>query len=454
VAATRAAGTERSWLTGWRLTVLLVAVAVVARVAYWQLAIPGYHPMSDAGQYSELAWNVAHGKGLAMNFPAITLHQSAFRPPVYPLLLGFWYFVFGPSVGAGQALSLITGVATVLLTERLARRLAGPVAGLVAGLAVAVYLPLVADDVTLLTESLSMALLAGTLLFLIDRRPVLAGLTSGLLILTRPSAQGFAVVAALWVWWTLGWRRALYFLAVVALLFAGWVVRNEIQLGSPVTFTSNGFNLAAMYSKQAQQTGGFVDPVFDPRFQDLRLLQFDEVQWSRTLTNRGIAGLEDNPPYVFNVIAANSKAWFELVPTTGDSAERLDGRNISVRHWALPEFYLFTIGGIAGLVVTWRRRETVLLIAVSLYFTAASLLLLAPPRLRAPFDLINCVGLGLLAAWWWRRRRREDEPAYEPAAGMEQPLPAEAGALSQPGPDQLDGSSVFQAPMTSGRPSP
>ncbi|HEX6475680.1 MAG TPA: glycosyltransferase family 39 protein [Acidimicrobiales bacterium] len=430
--ATTAVRTTPSWLTGWQCTALLVLIAVATRVAYWKLAIPSYHPISDAGQYSELAWNVAHGKGLEMVFPALTPHPSAFRPPVYPVLLGFWYFVFGSSVGAGQVLSLITGVAAVLLTERLARRLAGPVAGVVAGLAVAVYLPLVADDVTLLTESLSMVLLAGTLLLLVQRRPVLAGLTSGLLILTRPSAQGFAIVAALWLWWTVGWRRALYFLGVVALLFAGWVIRNEVQLGSPVTFTSNGFNLAAMYSTQAQQSGGFVDPVYDPRFRDLRLLQFDEVKWSRTLTDRGIAGFEHNPLYVFNVVASNSKAWFELVPTTGDSAERLDGRNITVRHWALPEFYLFTAGGIAGLVVTRRQRTTVLLIAVSVYFTAASLVLLVPPRLRAPFDLINCVGLGLLAAWWWQRRHRVEEPAVDPAAAEEPPAPPGARSLSRP----------------------
>lgn len=390
-----------SWPVGWRRTLLLVLVAVAARVAYWMIAVPHYHPISDAGQYSALASSVAHGKGLAMNFPALTLHASAFRPPVYPLLLGFWYFVFGASVGAGQALSLLTGVGAVLVTERLANRLAGPVAGLVAGLAVAVCVPLVADDVTLLAESLSILLLAASLLFMVERRPVLAGVTSGLLILTRPSAQGLVVVAALWLWWTMGWRRALHFVGVVVLLFAAWVVRNEIQLGSPVTFTSNGFNLAAMYSVPAQQNGGFVDPIFDQRFADLRLLQFDEVTWSHTLTNRGIAGIEHDPLYVFDVIGRNSESWFELVPTTGDSAEHLDGRNITVRHWALPEFYLFTIGGIAGLVVTRKKRNTVLLIAVSLYFTAASLVLLAPPRVRAPFDLINCVGLGLLAAWWW-----------------------------------------------------
>ena len=110
------------------------------------------------------------------------------------------------------------------------------------------------------------------------------------------------------------------------------------------------------------------------------------------------------------VIGGNTKAWFELAPTFGDSAERLDGRNITVRHWALPEFYLFTLGGIAGLVVSWKRRETVLLAAISVYFTITSLVFLSPPRLRAPFDLISCIGLGLLAAWWTDRRGLSPHP--------------------------------------------
>jgi hypothetical protein len=414
--------------------VFLVAIAVVTRVAYWKLAIPHYHPISDAGYYTELATNVAHGKGLAMHFPTLVTHPSAFRPPLYPLLLGSWFWIFGPDVGAGQVLSLIIGVAAVLLTERLARRIAGPVAGLVAGVAVAIYVPLLVNDVMLLTESLSMVLLVGTLLLLVDRRPVLAGATSGLLILTRPSAQGFAVVVALWLWWTIGWRRALYFLGVVALLVAAWVIRNEIQLGSWVTYTSNGFNLAAMYSKPAQQNGDFVNPVYDPRFRDLRLIQSNEAKWNRTLTDRGLDGLMSNPTYPFHVIDVNSRAWFELVPNKGDSAERFDGRNISVRHWALPEFYLFTVGGIAGLVMARRQRDTILLIVVSLYFTATSLVLLAPPRVRGPFDLINCVGLGLLAAWWWRRRHRVEEPPGDHALTEERSARPEGRPLSQSAP--------------------
>ena len=395
---------ENRWLGGWRRTVLLVGLALVVRVAYWRFAIPHYGPNSDASQYSELAGNVAHGHGLAMHFPQLEVHPTAFRPPVYPLLLGVWWWTLGSTVGAGQILSLVTGLATVLLTELVARRLAGVVAGLVAAVAVAVYLPLVANDVVLLTESLSLVLLLASLLFLVDRRPALAGFASGLLILTRPSAQGLAVVIALWLWWVIGWRRTLWFVGLVAITISPWIIRNEVEFGSPLMYTSNGFNLAAMYSTQAQDTRGFVDPVMDPRFDDLRLTQFDEVIWDRTLRKRGLDGLKAHPFYVLRVMGGNSKAWFELAPSFGDSAERLDGRNITVRHWALPEFYVFTLGGIAGLVVSWKRRETVLLAGISLYFTLTSLVFLSPPRLRAPFDLISCIGLGLLAAWWTERR--------------------------------------------------
>jgi hypothetical protein len=402
---------------------LLVLLAVLVRGLYWRFAIPHYRPESDASHYAELASNVAHGKGLALHFPQLDTHASAFRPPVYPLVLGAWWWAFGSTVGAGQVLSLLAGIATVLLTERLSRRLAGPLAGIVSAIAVSVYLPLVVNDVVLLTESLSLVLLLLALVALVSRRPALAGLATGLLMLTRPSAQGLAAVLAVWLIWCIGWKKSLWFVGVVALTITPWLIRNEVQLRSPVMYTSNGFNLAAVYSPLAQDRKDYVDPVRDARFDDLRLTQFDEVLWDQTLRQRGIDGLTSNPAYILTVLRRGTKDWLEIAPTSNDGPERLDGRNLSVRHWALPEFFLFTVGGIAGLAVTWRRKETVLLIAVSLYFTATSLILVAPPRLRAPFDLISCIGLGLLAAWWQdhRRRRSADEsgatsPATQPVS--------------------------------------
>src|SRR4051794_33393874 len=108
---------------GWRSTALLLLLALGVRAAYWAFAVPHYAAPSDAGQYSELAWNLQHGHGLAMRFPQLAIHPSAFRPPVYPLVLALWERIFGASVGAGQALSLVLGLAVVVLAQRFTEKL-------------------------------------------------------------------------------------------------------------------------------------------------------------------------------------------------------------------------------------------------------------------------------------------------------------------------------------------
>ena len=105
------------WVRDHRRPLILLAVAVVARVAYWVLATPRYVPISDAGQYYEIARNLASGHGIDMHFPQITVHPTAFRPPLYPGLLALVYWIFGASITAGGVLNLIIGAAAVLLAS-------------------------------------------------------------------------------------------------------------------------------------------------------------------------------------------------------------------------------------------------------------------------------------------------------------------------------------------------
>ena len=252
---------------------------------------------------------------------------------------------------------------------------------------------------TLLTEPLSLVLILGLLLALDARRVLLAGALCGLLVLARPSAQGIAVVVGLWVLWSFGLRRCLQFVGLAIVVVAPWIVRNWVQIGSPVLVTSNGFNLAAMYSPAAEATGAFVDPVYDPSFDKLRLAQFDEVGWQRDLQHMAITNLEAHPRQPASVFARNSAAFFELRPSFNRTAEVEDGRNLLFVTWTLPLFYVMTVVGLAGVVLLWRRHRTrslaTLMILATAYFTFASLFLVAPPRLRAPFDLLCCIGFGV-----------------------------------------------------------
>ena len=382
-------------LGGLRGALVLVGWTAAIRAAYWVFVTPKYVPQSDAGQYHDLATNLASGRGFSLYFPQLAMHPTAFRPPLYPAVLGFVYWLFGPSIVAGRLLNMTIGVVVVLLAAMVATRLANVRAGLLAGFCVACYPPLIANDVTLLSEPLSLGLLLGLVLALSERRVLLGGALCGLLVLTRPSAQGIALVALLWVLTQVGWRRSLGFLAVTALVVTPWLVRNWIQLGSPILVTSNGFNLAAMYSPEAKAEGHFVDPVFNPAFGDYRLLQFDEVAWQRSLQHLAVGAVTDDPMQVAYVAGRNATHFAELVPKANYPAEVEDGRNITFRSWTLPTFYLVTLAGLWGITTRWRNPTTWLLVALVGYSTITSLVLVAVPRLRAPFDLMCCIGFGI-----------------------------------------------------------
>lgn len=186
-------------------------------------------------------------------------------------------------------------------------------------------------------------------------------------------------------------------------LLVPWMVRNQIQVGTWRPTTSDGFTLAATYGKPAQDAGNFVDPVFSPAYDDAdhRFAQFDEAAWNEKLTREAIDALKDNPGYLAHLISKNTRGYFELEPSLNRYPEREDGRNWRFRQAMLPVFFLVTIAGLVGLVRELRARRDerlVVLLVVVAQFVVLSLVLVAPPRLRAPFDLAMCLGAGLLVA--------------------------------------------------------
>jgi len=375
----------------------LVAVALVARVAYL-MSTRGEPLRSDAAHYHELAVNLAAGRGFVHAFPQLAPHPTAFRPPLYPALLAVVYRVTGPSPGVGRVVNLVIGIAVVVAATALAGRIGGRKAALVTGAVVAVYPPLIANDTVTLTEPLSLLLLLVTIHLLLDRRCTVAGAALGLLALTRPDALVVIAGLGVWVLAALGWRKALLLAAPVVLIVTPWLARNVLQVGTPTLTTSTGFNLAAIYSPEAEHDGNFVDPVFDDRFEQFRLAQFDEGEWERELRAYGLANLRRHPAQVLDVVGGNLLHWFELKPADSNGPEWLDGRNLQVRDLAIPAVWLVTAFGLAGLWSRRRDREGRLLAVALIGSSIGPLLFISAPRLRSSFDVLCVVGVGLAAA--------------------------------------------------------
>jgi 4-amino-4-deoxy-L-arabinose transferase-like glycosyltransferase len=380
------------------------AFALVLRLAYW-VGFTAHRTLTrDAGQYSFLATNVAEGRGYVDVYPGLALHPAGFRVPLYPALLSAFYWVFGSSPGLGRAVNVGLGVVVVALTFWTIDRHVSRRAAVVAALAVAISPNLVANDTFTLSEPLGLLLLLLLMNVMLARRWVLAGVLTGALTLSRPSAQYLVAVLVVWVVVAAGWRQAARFALIAVVVVVPWVVRNWVELGSPVLTTSNGYNWAAIYSPAARAAGRFVDPIQDPSFDGMRLDQFDEIVWNDNLTELGQHNLLRHPTMLATVVVRNVESFFEVRPSFNAAAEASDGRSMAVRSATLWVFYLELGCGLVGLWVQRRRPITRLTALVAAYFTVASVLFVAPPRLRAPLDLALAIGCGLLADQVVRRR--------------------------------------------------
>jgi hypothetical protein len=229
----------------------LVLVAAAVRLA---VALPALSrsPLLDPDNYLAIARSVAAGEGYRLRG-----RPTAYRPPLYPLVLAPMAAASGDRAGAGiAALHALLGAGTVALTLLAARRLGlSPSRALVAGAIVALDPVLVAQSRVVMTETLSACLTAAALAALLApgrSRPFVAGgLLYGVGTLCRPGALPAAGLTALAIaargpgGWRDRLRAAALFGAAVAVPLLPWAARNARALGEPVlTTTHGGYTLA------------------------------------------------------------------------------------------------------------------------------------------------------------------------------------------------------------------
>uniref|UniRef100_A0A7C4CDS7 Tetratricopeptide repeat protein n=1 Tax=candidate division WOR-3 bacterium TaxID=2052148 RepID=A0A7C4CDS7_UNCW3 len=210
----------------------VVLVGLVVRVGH-VLQMRGTDPMFFAPQLDALyhhQWAMAVAAGIEF------VHDAYFRAPLYPLLLGLMYKLFGVGMLVPRLVQAGIGAAGCGLLFLIGRRLLDERSGLLAGLAMAVYPLLVYYDGELLLEGLLVVfVLAGFVLLLrsreLDRHWILPGLAFGLAAITRPNVLAFLSVMPVWFglefrrgWW----RRLLLFVLGVMVPIAPVTIRNYV----------------------------------------------------------------------------------------------------------------------------------------------------------------------------------------------------------------------------------
>jgi 4-amino-4-deoxy-L-arabinose transferase-like glycosyltransferase len=287
----------------------LIAVTLLAFVV--RLAVIGYvHPNPRDGRFDDSVWydgsarHLAAGDGYVFD-PAIfrapdgspvypddtRLTPTALWPPGYPATLAVVYKLTGNSLAAGRLLNVLLGSATVALVFLIARRLFGRTEAVFAGLALAVLPSHALFTAVLLSETefgfLLALVLAICVYFVFDRErrprlPLLVGL--GALAAFTGYVRGefllFGGVIALLLLIRLR-RQALKPLAALALgaalVITPWVVRNQLQLGSPVVGTTGSGRVAYQGHNPDSDGGPSLEATFklEGKFQGLDRKQIE-----------------------------------------------------------------------------------------------------------------------------------------------------------------------------------
>jgi 4-amino-4-deoxy-L-arabinose transferase-like glycosyltransferase len=402
----------RRWLAA------AVAVGLALRLAfafgYWV----GKPLTLDEQEYLILARSLAEGRGLTYP-PSEDAVKHFERPPVYPLFLAGVLLAGGELGSASLARAVPTsvkiaqaliGAVVIWLIGLVAWRAAGSAAAAIAAGLAAVYPPLVWISAYVLSEALYAVLALAAVWWLgrtIDRAgpaprwpAVLAGMASGIAVLTKESMVFFLMVSVVWL--VVRRRMALVTLLLVgALVVIGpWVARNvrvhgQFVLGAPhggVTFWTGNNPAArgegdmaanpdirrAQLALEAAHPGATVQQLDSIYYREaLRFIVNDPIRW---------LGLEAR------------KAFFAVVPI--GPSYRLHSRLYflgSLLPYAavLP----FAVAGILGLVRQPDQPRALWLLACSAFLVV--LVFFPQERFRIP--VIDPVLIVCAAAWWAQR---------------------------------------------------
>ena len=471
---------DRRFRWGLAAIAALGLVVRTANVLWWR---PSVDAIGDGGTLSGDAffyhWQanaLADGHGFidpgAWRF-LDTFTPSAAHPPGYSSYLAIWSALGLDSLTAHRLASCLLGVATVVVIGLVGRRLAGDRAGWTAAGLAAGYPMLWINDGMLMSESL--AVLSTTLFLWAAYRfrdhpgfgpAALLGATIGLAALSRTEVvllfPTVAVPFALLVK-ERPWRDRVLMAAtccgVGLLVVAPWVLHNLTRFDEPVTMTSGtGAALSAGACDEVWEGPliGYYAPCFqepfpgasddllarleaDPQSRALRVEYAESVDESvRDLpaAEAARAYYRDNRGELPKVLAARVARVWGVWPDVRQTVEldaEVENRGRAATWAGQLAYWALLPLGVGGLVVLWRRRQSVLpIVALAGVVTFAAVITFGVTRYRATFEpalvVVAAVGIDALLRRCWPSSRRggpedEDDLASQPAPAPVRPQP-------------------------------
>ncbi|KPJ61474.1 MAG: hypothetical protein AMJ46_01965 [Latescibacteria bacterium DG_63] len=371
----------------------VVMAIVVAVRAYHLSTLPGNlffnAPILDSRLYDWWAMEIASGDWLGSD--------AYFMGPLYPYFLGIVYLLIGHSPLGAAAIQLLIGAASITLVFLIAKRVAGNLVAAISALILAFYGPLMFFDGLLLAEVLGIFTNLAWLYLLIRQGDnlrlrwfFLAGILLGLSVLARGLALFFVVAIGLWLLWGLRIRltRVLAYVGIlvlgILLVVAPVAVRNYVVAGDFVLVTSNG-GLNFYIGNNEKAKGWFttlegLHLADDPRV-DATGRHLAELEMGRKLTpsevsdywlQKGMAFIREHPG---KFVSLTVRKW--ILFWNGFEFPQIEDYNLW-KNMSPSPFFLFSFAivgplGLAGLILTARRRKDFSLLQLFVLFYMLSI---------------------------------------------------------------------------------
>ena len=165
-------------------------------------------------------------------------------------------------------------------------------------------------------------------LIAVDRQKLglwlIAGLAWGATSLIRPHAAPMAALISIYIFFTFGWRQSALLALGVLLCLSPWVIRNYIQLGSPVLFaTESGETLLGSNNRYVLDDPNFhgmwISPMQVPEYiEHLKPIQ-NEIARDKEQRRMGMDFLKQNPREIPRLVTY--KLWRWLTPITNSGGK-------------------------------------------------------------------------------------------------------------------------------------
>lgn len=256
-----------------RLLVVILGVGLLLRFVY-AFTCEIIPDISDQGGYNYFALNWIRGAGLIADSSGAL---SVYRPPLYPMFLGFVYALSGElNYRAVYFVQSVLSLLTIISIYIAASRLFNARAGLVAAFVAAIYPPFVLYNITTMTESISLVLTTLALALLLKvqskhqiTKTILVACCIALGSLCKPAIIFFVpgILLAFLILPKQTYRSKLtsvsFFLLTLVLVLSPWILRNYKAFNKFIPLADNGsYNFYLANNPNAN--GNYISPLKTP----------------------------------------------------------------------------------------------------------------------------------------------------------------------------------------------